>query len=171
MNQLRRILMVEEIRKTSFAALEEYKLANEVIVTRDGKEALDFLLLPGVFHTRPNHYQCAILSPSRVNARNIGYRYSEPCCTSTWGRLIIVDAHRHQTPNARVRMMQTMVATRFDNCMPAALFSNGLLFGAISFGSQTASPKDILVPMLRWFRGIRLSAGVNDTSCAHRAPI
>jgi len=56
MEQLGRILMVEDDPKDvelTLTALEEYKLANEVVVTRDGEEALDYLYCRGNFTTRP----------------------------------------------------------------------------------------------------------------------
>ena len=46
MNELGRILIVEDDPKDvelTLTALEEYNLANEVVVTRDGVEALDYL--------------------------------------------------------------------------------------------------------------------------------
>ena len=57
MNGLRRILMVEDDPKDvelSLTALEEYNLANEVVVVRDGSEALDYLYRRGNFKTRPS---------------------------------------------------------------------------------------------------------------------
>ena len=56
MEQLGRILMVEDDPKDvelTLTALEDYKLANEVVVTRDGEEALDYLYCRGNFTTRP----------------------------------------------------------------------------------------------------------------------
>ena len=55
MEQLGRILMVEDDPKDvelTLMALEDYKLANEVVVTRDGEEALDYLYCRGNFTTR-----------------------------------------------------------------------------------------------------------------------
>ena len=55
MEQLGRILMVEDDPKDvelTLTALEDYKLANEVVVTRDGEEALDYLYCRGNFTTR-----------------------------------------------------------------------------------------------------------------------
>jgi CheY-like chemotaxis protein len=57
MNGLRRILMVEDDPKDvelSLTALEEYNLANEVVVVRDGSEALDYLHRRGNFKARPS---------------------------------------------------------------------------------------------------------------------
>jgi CheY-like chemotaxis protein len=55
MNKLGRILLVEDDPKDvelTLTALEEYNLANEVIVARDGEEALDYLYCRGKFKTR-----------------------------------------------------------------------------------------------------------------------
>ena len=55
MNKLGRILMVEDDPKDvelTLTALEEYNLANEVIVTRDGEQALDYLHCRGEYKTR-----------------------------------------------------------------------------------------------------------------------
>jgi CheY-like chemotaxis protein len=57
MNKLGRILMVEDDPKDvelTLTALEEYNLANEVIVTRNGEEALDYLYCRGEYKTRSN---------------------------------------------------------------------------------------------------------------------
>jgi len=56
MSNLGRILMVEDDPKDvelSLTALEEYNLANEVVVARDGAEALDYLYCRGDFASRP----------------------------------------------------------------------------------------------------------------------
>ena len=57
MNKIGRILMVEDDPKDvelTLTALEEYNLANEVIVTRDGEQALDYLYCRGEYKTRSN---------------------------------------------------------------------------------------------------------------------
>jgi CheY-like chemotaxis protein len=57
MNKLGRILLVEDDPKDvelTLTALEEYNLANEVIVARDGEEALEYLYSRGKFKTRSN---------------------------------------------------------------------------------------------------------------------
>src|ERR1700738_4575454 len=64
MNELGRILIVEDDPKDvelSLTALEEYNLANEVVVTRDGKEALDYLYCRGDFNSRSNDNPAFIL--------------------------------------------------------------------------------------------------------------
>ena len=55
MNTLGRILIVEDDPRDvelTLTALEEYNLANAVVVTRDGQEALDYLYRRGQFHAR-----------------------------------------------------------------------------------------------------------------------
>jgi CheY-like chemotaxis protein len=55
MNGLGRILLVEDDPKDvelTLTALEEYNLANEVVVVRDGEEALDYLYYRGSFKAR-----------------------------------------------------------------------------------------------------------------------
>ena len=50
-----RILMVEDDPndvELTLTALGEYNLANEVVVTRDGEEALDYLYCRGTFASR-----------------------------------------------------------------------------------------------------------------------
>jgi DNA-binding response OmpR family regulator len=64
MSNLGRILMVEDDPKDvelSLTALEEYNLANEVIVARDGEEALDYLYCRGKFQTRTNDNPAVLL--------------------------------------------------------------------------------------------------------------
>ena len=56
-NTLGRILMVEDDPKDvelTLTALEDYNLANEVVVTRDGEQALDYLYHRGEFKARAN---------------------------------------------------------------------------------------------------------------------
>src|SRR3954454_24777144 len=64
MDELGRILMVEDAPKDeelSLTALEEYNLANEVVVTRDGEEALDYLYCRGNFAARTNDNPAVLL--------------------------------------------------------------------------------------------------------------
>lgn len=54
--ELKRILLVEDSSKDielTLAALEEHRLANEVVVVQDGAEALDYLYRRGTFTERP----------------------------------------------------------------------------------------------------------------------
>lgn len=54
--ELRRILLVEDDPRDVelvLTALEEYNLANEVVVATDGEEALDYLYRRGNFQMRP----------------------------------------------------------------------------------------------------------------------
>ena len=64
MNELGRILIVEDDPKDvelTLTALEEYNLANEVVVTRDGEEALDYLYCRGNFTTRTGDNPAVLL--------------------------------------------------------------------------------------------------------------
>jgi CheY-like chemotaxis protein len=57
MNGLKRILLVEDDPKDvelTITGLGEYNLANEVVVARDGEEALDYLYRRGAHQTREN---------------------------------------------------------------------------------------------------------------------
>jgi CheY-like chemotaxis protein len=57
MDEFGRILMVEDDPndvELILTALREYNLANEVVVTRDGADALDFLYARGRFSERPS---------------------------------------------------------------------------------------------------------------------
>src|SRR5580698_3991006 len=64
MSTLARILMVEDDPKDvelSLTALEEYNLANEVVVARDGEEALDYLYYRGNFTMRSSENPAVLL--------------------------------------------------------------------------------------------------------------
>lgn len=64
MAQLKSILLAEDNSKDvelTLTALAEHNLANEVIVARDGEEALDYLLRRGRFRERPEENPAVIL--------------------------------------------------------------------------------------------------------------
>jgi DNA-binding response OmpR family regulator len=64
MSILGRILMVEDDAKDvelTLMALEEYNLANEVVVTHDGEEALDYLYCRGNFSAREGDNPAVLL--------------------------------------------------------------------------------------------------------------
>jgi CheY-like chemotaxis protein len=64
MNKLGRILMVEDDPKDvelTLTALEDYNLANEVVVTRDGEQALDYLHCRGEYKTRSSGHPAVLL--------------------------------------------------------------------------------------------------------------
>ena len=64
MSELGRILVVEDDPRDvelTLTALDEYKLANEVVLARDGKEALDYLYCREQFASRPNENPAVIL--------------------------------------------------------------------------------------------------------------
>jgi CheY-like chemotaxis protein len=54
--ELRPILLVEDSPRDlelTLAALEKCQLANEIVIARDGAEAMDYLLSAGSYHNRP----------------------------------------------------------------------------------------------------------------------
>ena len=64
MSELARILIVEDDPKDvdlTLTALEEYNLANEVVVTSDGEEALDYLYCRGNFKMRSSENPAVLL--------------------------------------------------------------------------------------------------------------
>lgn len=64
MERLRRILLVEDDPRDielTLSALGEHNLANEVVVTRDGVEAMDYLYRRGPFAGRPEGNPVVIL--------------------------------------------------------------------------------------------------------------
>lgn len=64
MDGLRRILMVEDDPRDvvlTLTALEQYNLANEVVVVGDGEEALDYLYQRGKFKARANGNPAVLL--------------------------------------------------------------------------------------------------------------
>jgi CheY-like chemotaxis protein len=64
METLGRILIVEDNPKDvelTQTALDEYNLANEVVVTRDGQEALDYLYCRGQFTSRSQENPAVML--------------------------------------------------------------------------------------------------------------
>jgi len=63
-DNLGRILMVEDDPKDvelTLTALEDYNLSNEVVVARDGEEALDYLYCRGSFKMRTNESPAVLL--------------------------------------------------------------------------------------------------------------
>jgi CheY-like chemotaxis protein len=59
-----RVLMVEDDPndvELTLTALEDYNLVNEVVVVRDGQEALDYLYCQGQFSARPPNNPAVIL--------------------------------------------------------------------------------------------------------------
>jgi CheY-like chemotaxis protein len=64
MSPLKRILLAEDNPndvELTLSALEEYNLANEVVVARDGVEVLDYLFNLGQFANHPNGTPAVIL--------------------------------------------------------------------------------------------------------------
>ncbi|MBN3870241.1 MULTISPECIES: response regulator [unclassified Nostoc] len=64
MKELKRILLIEDSALDAeliLAALSENHLANEVVVVRDGEEALDYLYRRGLFRLRMEGYPVVVL--------------------------------------------------------------------------------------------------------------
>jgi CheY-like chemotaxis protein len=64
MEPLKHILLVEDDPKDielTLTALEEYNLANEIVVVRDGVEALDYLHRRGKFEQHSHEYPVVVL--------------------------------------------------------------------------------------------------------------
>jgi DNA-binding response OmpR family regulator len=64
MSGLGRILLVEDDPKDvelTLTALEDYNLANEVVIARDGEQALDYLYRRGSFQTRTEENPAVLL--------------------------------------------------------------------------------------------------------------
>jgi CheY-like chemotaxis protein len=64
MGTLGRILLVEDDPndvELTLTALEEYNLANEVVIAHNGEEALDYLYCRGSFATRPSENPAVLL--------------------------------------------------------------------------------------------------------------
>jgi CheY-like chemotaxis protein len=75
---IKRILLVEDDPmdiELTLQALEENKLANEIIVVRDGVEALDYLYRRGEFAQRPYGNPVVILLDLKMPRLN-GGKYS-----------------------------------------------------------------------------------------------
>jgi CheY-like chemotaxis protein len=73
MSTLGRILIVEDDPndvELTLTALEEYNLANEVVVTRDGEEALDYLYCRGNFKARSNENPAVLLLDLKLPKRD-----------------------------------------------------------------------------------------------------
>lgn len=64
MMNLRRILLAEDNPRDielTMAAMEENRLANQIVVVRDGAETLDYLLRRGAYADRDNVQPCVLL--------------------------------------------------------------------------------------------------------------
>ncbi len=64
MSDLKRILLVDDSAhdvELTLAALEQNRLANEVVVARDGEEALDYLHRRGIFKLRSEGHPAVVL--------------------------------------------------------------------------------------------------------------
>ena len=73
MTSLTRILLVEDSAQDiemTLAALGEYNLANDVVVARDGMEALDYLHRRGKFADRPQELPVVVFLDLKMPKMN-----------------------------------------------------------------------------------------------------
>jgi DNA-binding response OmpR family regulator len=73
MSTLGRILIVEDDPndvELTLTALDEYNLANEVVITRDGEEALDYLYCRGNFQARSSDNPAVLLLDLKLPKRD-----------------------------------------------------------------------------------------------------
>lgn len=73
MNSLRTILLVEDSRndvELTLTALSEHNLANNVVVVRDGVEAMEYLLYEGVYKDREKGTPVVILLDIKMPRMN-----------------------------------------------------------------------------------------------------
>jgi CheY-like chemotaxis protein len=73
MTPLTRILLVEDSSQDvemTLAALDEHNLANDVIVARDGIEALDYLYCRGKFEGRPREFPVVVFLDLKMPKMN-----------------------------------------------------------------------------------------------------
>lgn len=73
MTPFKRILLVEDSAKDielTMAALQEHNLANEVVVARDGVEALDYLHRRGKFAGRADDLPCVVFLDLKMPRMN-----------------------------------------------------------------------------------------------------
>ena len=95
---MRRILLVEDDPKDvelTLTALEEYNLANEVVVAPDGAKALDYLYCRGEFAGRPNDNPAVLLLDLKLPKVD-GLEVLQQIKTDENLRMVpVVDAHDH----------------------------------------------------------------------------
>ena len=82
MTDLKRILLVEDSGndvELTLAAFEENHIANEVVVARDGQEALDYLYRRGIFKLRAEGNPAVVLlDPTHRRPGYCRKRISQP---------------------------------------------------------------------------------------------
>jgi DNA-binding response OmpR family regulator len=92
MEKLGRILLVEDDHRDvelSMTALEEYKLANEVVIARDGQQALDYLYCRGEFKSRIKENPAVILLDLKLPKIN-GLEVLQQIRSDEWLKMIPV---------------------------------------------------------------------------------
>src|SRR4051812_37686667 len=73
MTELKRILLAEDSQndiELTLAAFEENHIANEVVVARDGREALDYLYRRGIFKLRAEGNPAVVLLDVKLPIRD-----------------------------------------------------------------------------------------------------
>src|SRR6185436_21025461 len=64
MSNLKRILLVEDNekdRELTLSALEEFNIANEIVIAHDGADALDYLFSRGKYANNPDYLPVVVL--------------------------------------------------------------------------------------------------------------
>ena len=106
MSDLKRILLVEDSPndvELTLAALAENRLANEVVVARDGEEALDYLYRRGIFKLRAGGNPAVVLLdlklPKLDGLQVLGAVRADPALRAV--PVVMLSSSREETDLAR----------------------------------------------------------------------